>query len=687
MNKIARMILPVSLGILSLTSCKDEAKKQDTAELKIPALDLANMDTLVKPQDNFYDFVNGNWMRNTEIPEEESTWGGFSVLRKKTREDVLAIIADAQKENSYGPKTDQAKALALYEGQLDTVARNAAGLKPLQPALESIAAITSIQDIQKVGQQRNGVVSPFVNFSVFSDFSNSKMNSGYIAPGRLGLPDRDYYVEQDAKSKEIREQYKEYISWVLQYAGDDEATSKEEAERILALETKLAEPRLDKVARRDARNMNNPRSVAQLQKMTSAINWKTYFENQGLSKEVDTVIVLQPKYMQSLQTVLAKTAVDDLKLLMRWATLNSWSDALTTELEYANWEFYSKTLNGTPKQKPADERALETVDNTLGEALGKLYVDKVFPPEAKAKAEAMIDNIKDAFRDRINNLEWMTDSTKLQAIDKLDKFTVKIGYPDKWEDYSKLEISADKTYFENLLAAGSWAEDKNNADYKEPVDKTRWGMSPQTVNAYFNPSFNEIVFPAAILQPPFYNYQADEAVNYGGIGAVIGHEISHAFDDSGSRFDGDGNLKNWWTDEDLSAFSERSGALAEQYSAIEVADSLYINGKFTLGENIGDLGGLLAAYTGLQKFYEKNEKPGPIDGFTAEQRFFISWATIWRTKMRDDALRTRIKTDPHSPGMYRAYVPLQNIDAFYEAFNIKEGDAMFVPVEKRVRIW
>ena len=645
------------------------------------------MDTLVKPQDNFYDFVNGNWMRNTEIPEEESTWGGFSVLRKKTREDVLAIIADAQKENSYGPKTDQAKALALYEGQLDTVARNAAGLKPLQPALESIAAITSVQDIQKVGQQRNGVVSPFVNFSVFSDFSNSKMNSGYIAPGRLGLPDRDYYVEQDAKSKEIREQYKEYISWVLQYAGDDEATSKAEAERILALETKLAEPRLDKVARRDARNMNNPRSVAQLQKMTSAINWKAYFENQGLSKEVDTVIVLQPKYMQSLQTVLAKTALDDLKLLMRWATLNSWSDALTTELEYANWEFYSKTLNGTPKQKPADERALETVDNTLGEALGKLYVDKVFPPEAKAKAEAMIDNIKDAFRDRINNLEWMTDSTKLQAIDKLDKFTVKIGYPDKWEDYSKLEISADKTYFENLLAAGSWAEDKNNADYKEPVDKTRWGMSPQTVNAYFNPSFNEIVFPAAILQPPFYNYQADEAVNYGGIGAVIGHEISHAFDDSGSRFDGDGNLKNWWTDEDLSAFSERSGALAEQYSAIEVADSLYINGKFTLGENIGDLGGLLAAYTGLQKFYEKNEKPGPIDGFTAEQRFFISWATIWRTKMRDDALRTRIKTDPHSPGMYRAYVPLQNIDAFYEAFNIKEGDAMFVPVEKRVRIW
>ena len=687
MNKIVKLIVPVTVGILSLTACKEEAKKQDVAETKIPALDLANMDTLVKPQQNFYEFVNGNWMKNTEIPAEESTWGGFSVLRKKTREDVLAIIAEAQKENNYGAGTDQAKALALYEGQLDTVARNEAGLKPLQPALDSIAAIKSILDIQHVSQMRNGVGSPFMNFSVFSDFSNSKMNAGYVSPGRLGLPDRDYYLEQDAKSKEIRAQYKDYISWVLQYAGDDEATSKEEADRILALETKLAEPQLDKVARRDARNMNNPRSVAQLQKMTPAVDWKVYFDNQGLTKSVDTVIVLQPKYMEALQTVFKKTPLDDLKLLMRWSTLNNWSDALTTELEYANWEFYSKTLNGTPKQKPADERALETVDNTLGEALGKLYVDKVFPPEAKAKAESMIDNIKEAFRDRINNLEWMTDSTKLAAIEKLNKFTVKIGYPDKWEDYSKLDISADKSFFENLIAARSWSKDENNADYKEPVDKTKWGMSPQTVNAYFNPSFNEIVFPAAILQPPFYNYQADEAVNYGGIGAVIGHEISHAFDDSGARFDGDGNLKNWWSDADLTAFSDRSGALAEQYSKIEVADSLFINGKFTLGENIGDLGGLLASYTGLQKFYEKNGKPEPIDGFTADQRFFISWATIWRTKMRDDALRTRIKTDPHSPGMYRAYVPLQNIDAFYEAFNIKEGDKMFVPVEERVRIW
>ncbi|RXG24186.1 M13 family metallopeptidase [Leeuwenhoekiella marinoflava] len=688
MNSMFKMMIPVSIGILSLTACKEEAKKDAAvATVKIPALDLTNMDTLVKPQDDFYKFVNGNWMQNTEIPEEESVWGGFSVLRKKTREDVLTIIEDARKENTYAAGSDQAKALALFESELDTVARNEAGLTPLKPALESIAAITSVNDIARVGQMRNGTGTPYFSFRVFSDFSNSKMNAGYITPGRLGLPDRDYYIEQDAKSKEIREQYKAYVSWVLEYAGDEKSIADDEAARILALETKLAEPKLDKVEQRDARNLNNPKSVAQLQKLTPAIDWAGYFDNQGLEKEVDTVIVLQPKYMKALQNVLTTTPVEDLKLLMRWATLNSWSDALTTDLEYANWEFYSKTLNGTPKQKPADERALATVDNTLGEALGKLYVDKVFPPEAKAKAETMIANIKEAFRDRINNLEWMTDSTKMQAIDKLNKFTVKIGYPDKWEDYSKLEISADKGYFDNLLAAGAWSIDENNAEYKEPVDKTKWGMSPQTVNAYFNPSFNEIVFPAAILQPPFYNYQADEAVNYGGIGAVIGHEISHAFDDSGARYDGNGNLKNWWSDADLDAFTERSGALAEQYSNIEVADSLFINGKFTLGENIGDLGGLLAAHTGLQKFYEKNGKPEEIDGFTPDQRFFISWATIWRTKMRDDALRTRIKTDPHSPGMYRAYVPLQNIDAFYDAFDIKEGDPMFVPAEKRVRIW
>jgi len=372
---------------------------------------------------------------------------------------------------------------------------------------------------------------------------------------------------------------------------------------------------------------------------------------------------------------------------MRWSTLNSATGRLTTEINKANWDFYSKTLRGQKKQRPADERALATVNGTVGEALGQLYVDEMFPPEAKAKAELMIGNVINAYKKRIKALDWMSEETKNQAITKLDKFTVKIGYPDKWKDYSKLDVKEGNSYFENIAAVNKWALAKNLADFKEPVDKTKWGMSPQTVNAYFNPLFNEIVFPAAILQPPFYNYTADEAVNYGGIGAVIGHEISHAFDDSGARFDANGNLNNWWTDTDLKAFTARGDALAAQYSNLEVLDSVFVNGKFTLGENIGDLGGVLGAYDGLQKFYTDNKRPENIDGFTPEQRFFMSWATVWRTLIREDALRTRIKTDPHSPGKVRAIQPLLNVDAFYKAFDIKKGDGMYLAPEKRVRIW
>jgi putative endopeptidase len=407
----------------------------------------------------------------------------------------------------------------------------------------------------------------------------------------------------------------------------------------------------------------------------------------GVPKKLDTVIVLQPKYMDALQNFLTVTPLEDIKSLVRWTTLNNSASMLTTSIEKANWDFYSKYLNGSKEQRPAKERALSTVNGTVGEALGKLYVDAKFPPEAKEKAEKMIGNVIAAFQDRIQVLDWMSDETKAKAVEKLDKFTVKIGYPDQWEDYSKMEVSSDKSFFDNMIAVGKWANDKNLSEIYEPVDRSEWGMSPQTVNAYFNPQNNEIVFPAAILQPPFYDYLADDAVNYGGIGAVIGHEISHAFDDSGARFDGDGNVINWWTPEDLEKFTARGDALAQQYDQIQVLDSVFINGKFTLGENIGDLGGVLGAYDGLQKYYADNGRPENIDGFTAEQRFFMSWATVWRTLSREDALRNQVKTDPHSPGRYRATQPLLNIDAFYEAFDIKEGDPMWLAPEKRVRIW
>ena len=672
----------------AMSACADKDGKMAGNDDGPHGLILANMDTTVSPKNDFYNYVNGTWMKNTEIPDDQVRWGGFMVLRKSTDMDVLDIIAEAKESNKYAPDTDQAKAIMIFESELDTVARNEAGIEPLRPILEKIDAISTVEEFQKLITKNAVTVSqPFMGFAAFSNPSNSAMNSGYVLPGGLGLPDRDYYTNTDEASKTIRKQYKEHITRMLQFLGDTEEEAKAQAETILAFETRLAIPRLDKVARRDFRNFNNPRSMEQLQKMVPQIMWKEALQDLGVTKQVDTVLVMQPAYMDVLKQVLAEGDVETWKTVMRWSTLNNSAGMLTTEIEKANWDFYSKTLRGAKKQRPADERALSTVNNTVGEALGKLYVDAKFPPEAKEKAELMIDNIIAAYKDRIQALDWMSDSTKIKAIQKLDKFTVKIGYPNKWKDYSSMNVKPENGYFENMVAVGEW-ELKDNLDrVNEPVDRTEWGMSPQTVNAYFQPFNNEIVFPAAILQPPFYDYKADEAVNYGGIGAVIGHEISHAFDDSGSRFDGDGNLVNWWTENDLKEFTERGNKLAEQYDNIEVLDSVFINGKFTLGENIGDLGGILGAYDGLQRFYKENGRPDNIDGFTPEQRFFMSWATVWRTKQTEKYSREQVKTDPHSPGRYRATQPLMNVDAFYEAFDIQEGDGMWLAPEDRVRIW
>lgn len=673
-------------SILLVSSCKNEndmAQKDDGPH----GIILANMDTTVSPKNDFYNYVNGTWLKETEIPGDRSTWGGFSVLRKSTDADVLELIAEAKESGKYSPETDQAKAIFLFESKLDTVARDAAGITPLQPALDEINSITNLDELQTVLATNDAVSAPFLAMQAFGDFNDSSMNTFYVSPGGTGLPDRDYYLLQDEKSKEIREEYKKFITEMLQYVGDDEATAAAAAEKILAMETQLEEPRLDKVESRDVRKLNNPRTFAELQAMLPSVNMDKLMEDMEVPVKIEELIVLDLDYMTALEDFMKNTPIEDIKTLVKWTTLNNAANMLTTQIEYTNWEFYSKYLRDTKKQRDPKERALATVNNNVGEALGKLYVDAKFPPEAKAKAEEMIANVIAAYKQRVNNLEWMSDSTKIKAIEKLDKFTVKIGYPDEWEDYSELEIKEDNGYFANMLAVSDWAAKKNLDDIYQPVDRSEWGMAPQIVNAYFNPLNNEIVFPAAILQPPFYDYLADDAVNYGGIGAVIGHEISHAFDDSGARFDGDGNAVNWWTEADLEQFTARGKALADQYSKIEVVDSVYINGAFTLGENIGDLGGVLGAYDGLQMYFEKNGRPENIDGFTPEQRFFMSWATVWRTLAKDEALRTQVLTDPHSPGRYRATQPLLNIDAFYEAFDIKEGDGMWLAPEDRVRIW
>jgi putative endopeptidase len=671
-----------AIALLSLVSISSFSQEK-------PGINLNYMDKSVKPGDDFFRYVNGTWYDKTEIPADKTRWGSFDELRYNTDKDVLEILREAMTKK-LDPNSDQGKALNVYKTYMDTIARNKRGVKPLKPYLAKINAVKSIADVNRLITEytpEGGL--GFYSAGVGPDAKNSTRNVVYVSLGSLGLPDRDYYVSDDKDSKEKREKYLGHVARMLQFLGEKPEVAKKNAEKVLALEIQLAKPRLDRVERRDKRKTYNPMTVADLQKLTPSVNWDGYLQGIGIGK-IDSLVVSQPKYMTALEDIFKANKVEDWKAYMRWTLINSATNVLTTDIEKANWDFYSKTLQGALKQRPREERALQVVNGTVGEALGKLYVEKKFPAEAKAKAKAMIENVFLAFENRINNLPWMTPATRKGAIEKLRKSTVKIGYPDKWKDYSKLVIVGKENggnYFENMKSVSKWAFQENLADLQKQVDKTRWGMSPQTVNAYFNPTYNEIVFPAAILQPPFYDYKADEAVNYGGIGAVIGHEISHGFDDSGSRYDADGNLKNWWTDEDLKQFTGLGGALANQYSALQPLPGTFVDGKFTLGENIGDLGGVNAAYDGLQLFLKKNGNPGLIDGYTPEQRFFISWGTIWRSKMREEAIKNQVKTDPHSPGMYRAYVPLTNVDSFYQAFDIKEGDKLFVKPENRIKIW
>ena len=686
--KVNSITFLLTTGVFGI--CANSVTAQNTTPSNSkPGINVNLMDKSAKPGNDFFRFVNGTWYDKTEIPADKTSWGSFAELRQNTDKDALAILKEASNDKKLDPKSDQAKAVNVYNTYMDTIARNKAGISPLKPYLAKINAVKNTGDLYKllIEMEPQGGIG-FFGVGVGADAKDSNKNVVYLGPGGLGLPDREYYVSDDKDSKEKREKYVTHVARMLQFLGENATDAKASADKILALEIAMAKPRFDRVELRDDRKTYNPMTVAELQKLTPSMNWKTYLDGVGMTN-LQSLIVGQPKYVTELEKILTTTNIADLKAYMRWTLLRRTAGQLSNDVERANWEFYSRTLQGAVKQRPRHERALQVVNGTVGEALGKLYVEKKFPAEAKAKAKAMIENVVLAYEGRINNLAWMSPETKKSAVEKLKKVTIKIGYPDKWKDYSKLQIKSlaqGGTYFENMLSVSRWAFQDNLADLKKPVDKTTWGMSPQTVNAYYNPSYNEIVFPAAILQPPFYDYKADEAVNYGGIGAVIGHEISHGFDDSGARYNADGNLVDWWTESDLTQFTALGGALADQYSALEPLPGTHVDGKFTLGENIGDLGGVNAAYDGLQ-LYLKNKKVDLIDGYTPEQRFFISWATVWRSKMRDEAIKNQVKTDPHSPGMYRAYVPLTNVDAFYKAFDIKPGDKLYVTPEKRVKIW
>ncbi|HLV24100.1 MAG TPA: M13 family metallopeptidase, partial [Moheibacter sp.] len=582
--------------------------------------------------------------------------------------------------------SDEQKIGDLYKSFIDFDARDKAGIKPIEPYLQKIDNIKSIGDLQNYLTEVTPLgFNPFYGFSVDSHLKNSSQNAVYLGSIRLGLG-RAYYQKDDEANRHTLENYIEFINKIYPFTG--QKTKDLKGPGIVNFEKETAKYLLTIEERRDANLMYNPYSINDLKKLSKNVDLAKYLSDLGV--KTDSVIITEKKYFENLDKIINEKNLPALKVFLKFQLINSQADNLTKELDELSFDFYGRQLRGQKEQRALEKRGLEFVNGAVGELLGKIYVKEYFPPEAKAKAQEMIDYLFRSFDVHIKNLEWMSPETKEKALAKLNNFTVKIGYPDKWEDYSKLEIvspSTEGAYYQNLLNIRKWAYNDKMSKIGKPVDKSEWGMSPQTVNAYYNPSYNEIVFPAAILQPPFYNYKADAAINFGGMGAVIGHEMSHGFDDSGAQFDGEGNLKNWWTESDFTKFKAAGKALADQYSQYEPVKGSFVNGEFTLGENIGDLGGMSVAYDALQMYLKDHGNPGEIDGFTQNQRFFISWATIWRTKSTDESLKNQVKTDPHSPGYYRAIGPLENIEGFYEAFGVKEGDKMYKPKNERIIIW
>lgn len=682
------LALPAACTMLACGPQQQPADNEEPNEHH--GLNLENMDLNVRPQDDFFLYVNGNWVKNTEIPGDQGSWGSFNELREKNNEVVLGVLEKAAENEQYKAGSDQRKAADFYAVGMDSTLAEEVGITPLQPMFDKIDAIESKEDLLEYMafmQQAGG--SAFFGFAIFPDLMSSDRYASYLAQSGLGLPDKDYYTKTDAESVELREKYKAHVARMMELSGVMEGDFKAKADAIFALEDQLAAASMNRTEQRNIPAMYNPYAVKDLNQIAPSVNWEKFIADMGI-EGVDTIIVMQPEFFKEIEKVLNTNDLDLWKDYLYWDVINTYSAYLNADIVQANFDFYGKELNGTTEMRPRWKRVLGMTNGVLGEAIGKLYVDEVFPEEAKATAKEMVEHIRMAMKNRIDNLTWMTDETKARAQEKLSAFTVKIGYPDKWEDYSDLEVKTKAdggNYVSNIMAARQWGFRDQIAKMHDPVDKTEWNMTPQTVNAYYSPLNNEIVFPAAILQPPFFDFKADAPVNYGGIGAVIGHEISHGFDDQGSRFDANGNMVNWWSEEDLSNFTERGQNLVAQFNEYEPLDSLHVNGQLTLGENIGDLGGIHLAWDALQMYFEANGRTEDIDGFTPEQRFFMSWGTIWRTKYRDEALRTQVMTNPHSPGMYRANAPLTNMDAFYEVFDVKEGDQLYRSEEERVRIW
>jgi putative endopeptidase len=654
-----------------------------------PPLDPKNMDTSAKPQDDFFMYANGGWIKNTEIPPEYSRWGSFNQLIEHNN-DALHEIAEKAANTHVDPKLapETQKVGDYYASGMDEKTIEAMRTKPLAEEFKSIEAIKDRNDLLKEIARLHTIGVPVLfDFDAGQDAKDSTRDIAQAAQGGLGLPDRDYYTKTDEASKKLRDQYVDHVTKMLALLGEPPATAADQARNILALESKLAEASRTRVQLRDPQKNYNKMAQADLQKLTPDWKWSDYFKDIGLMEPGD-INVRQPEFFKVADDVFKSTPMDNWKAYLRWHLVNAAAAELSKDFVDEDFNFKERILRGTEKIKPRWKRVVISTDEAIGEALGKLYVAYDFPPQAKARALELVNNLKEALADRIKTLEWMDEPTKQEALKKLAAFTVKIGYPDKWLDYSLLKIDRGP-YVLNAIRADHFEVDRDLKKIGKPVDRTDWGMTPPTVNAYYNPNMNEIVFPAGILQPPFFYADADDAVNYGGIGAVIGHEMTHGFDDQGRQFDAVGNLRDWWSPQSAAEFKKRSQAIVQQYNEYEPLPGLHVNGELTQGENIADLGGIKLAYAALQKALDKNPqaREQKIDGLTPEQRFFLSFATIWKSKQRDEDLKLRLNTDPHSPARYRVDGPLSNLSEFQKAFDISDNSPMVRAADKRVNIW
>ncbi len=693
---------------LFLASCgadrSDEADNSSTTSPRPSGIELSGMDTSVPPQENFFNYTNGNWLKNTEIPADKSSWGSFNIVNEKTLDqlhtiieesaqsqnngDVSARVTGAAKvtgaENDLSTKNDvRAKIGAFYRAWLNEAEVAKQALSPIASELKAIEQARNHNDIIALFALFNsiGVDSP-LNFWIDQDARDSTQYIAYISQSGLGLPDRDYYFDDTERGKEILVQYRAFITKLLTLAGSTEP--EQAAARIIDLEMRLAEHHWTNVRNRDSELTYNKYSAEQLTKTLSDYNFAQYMSGTGIDAQPN-YIVRQPSYIAALNDLVTTVDLRSWQDYLRFNVLVSFAPYLPKTFEQAHFDFYNTVLSGQPEQQVRWKLAINSINENMGELLGQLYVARYFPPEAKARMTKLVDNLITAYRSSIMELDWMGPETREKALIKLDQFTPKIGYPDKWKDYSNL-ILTDTDLAGNIKRARMFNHYLEIDKLGRAVDRSEWFMAPQKVNAYYNPGMNEIVFPAAILQPPFFNIEADDAVNYGAIGGVIGHEIGHGFDDQGSKYNGEGNLQNWWTEEDRKSFEQRTGQLIRQYAAYEVLPGLFINGDLTLGENIGDLGGVSIALKAYQ--LSLGGKPAPkIDGFSGEQRVFLGWAQAWRVKLRPKLAERLVKTDPHSPPEYRVNGVLPNIDAFYTAFDVKPEDALYQPPEQRVKIW